>query len=988
MKEREQRRRAKDFAVRWAGIGDEKQHTIQFWTDLLHSVLGIENVTQSVIEFEKRVQLSNQSYIDAYMPRTQVLIEQKGLHVDLDKPIRQSDGTELTPFGQAKRYAADLGKDLYPRWVVVCNFGEFRIHDMNRTRAEPEVIKLEDLPTEVHRLRFLIDDGSGVTPEEKELSLQAGELVGRIYDGLLKQYKDPQNPESLRSLNQLCVRLVFCLYAEDAGLFSEHQAFHNYLQQFEPKHIRRALIDLFEVLNTPIEERDEYLDPDLAAFPYVAGGLFEDERIEIPLITAELRELILSRASEGFDWSEISPTIFGAVFESTLNPVTRRAGGMHYTSVENIHKVIGPLFLNDLRSELDRILALQVPGVRDKQLKAYQDQLASLRFLDPACGSGNFLTETYIQLRRLENEALRVLSRGQKALGFDEADPVKVKISQFYGIEINDFAVTVAMAALWIAESQMLHETEDIIERDIDFLPLKSNSNIHEGNALRMNWADVIAPADLSFIMGNPPFIGARNMSEAQKADTLEVFGEDWPNVGNVDYVCNWFKRARDMVAGTGIRAAFVATNSICQGQQVAALWGPLLADGLHVDFAWRAFVWDNEATDKAHVHCVIVGFSEAGKGKRVIYDGDMQTEAANINGYLLNADNVCISSRKRPLSDVPEMGMGNQPIDDGNYLFTTEEKAKFLTAEPGAKKFFRMWYGSQEFIDQKPRWCLWLGDASPSELKKLPECLKRVNAVRAYRAASRRAATKKLADMPRRFQTENMPRGTSILVPETSSEKRIYVPIGFMPPEALCSNLVRLIPEAGLYHFGVLTSSAHMSWMRAVAGRLEMRYRYSIDVVYNNFPWPEPNEKQKAAIEKTAQAILDARKKYPDSSYAELYDAALMPDDLRAAHKKNDAAVLKAYGFASTMSEPDIVAALLRLYEVKADEAERREAADAAVLKVLGKNAETVPSWMTELHEQCLAGTITPDELIVHGKAKKKAEAAAARKAAKKTAA
>lgn len=979
MNEREQRRAAAEFVNFWTGKGYEKGQSQAFWLSLLR-VLGISHPEQ-FITFEDKVKLDHTSFIDGFIPSTHVLIEQKGIHRNPNEKIKQSDGTLLTPFQQAKRYSAELPYSQRPRWIVISNFEQIDVYDMENPRGEPQTVRLADLGTEIHRLRFLVDDGTGITQAEKELSLQAGELVGKIYDALLKQYKDPRNPESLRSLNQLCVRIVFCLYAEDAQLFGEHQAFHNYLQRFEARGVRQALKDLFEVLNTPIEERDDYLEEDLAAFPYVAGGLFSDDNIEIPRITDEIRTLILSKASEEFDWSKISPTIFGAVFESTLNPVTRRAGGMHYTSVENIHKVIGPLFLNDLRAELDRILALQVPGVRDKQLKAFQEKLAGLRFLDPACGSGNFLTETYIQLRRLENEALRVLSRGQALLGLDEMDPVKVKINQFYGIEINDFAVTVATAALWIAESQMLHETEDIINRDIDFLPLKSNSNIHESNALRMDWATVIAPSELSYIMGNPPFIGARYMSSEQKDDTLTIFGKDWDNVGNLDYVCNWFKCAADMIAGTSIKAAFVATNSICQGQQVAVLWGPLLKSDLHIDFAWRTFIWDNEAADMAHVHCVIVGFSVTGIGKRVIFDGDQQIEAHNINGYLLDADNVSIASRKRPLGDVPEMGVGNKPIDGGYYLFTEEEKDAFLKLEPEAEPFFKAWYGSVEFINQKPRWCLWLGDATPNELKKLPKCRERVEAVRQFRLSSKSEGTRKIAEKPRRFHVENIPLSTSILVPRVSSERRLYIPMGFMGPESLCSDAVLLVPDANVYHFGVLTSSVHMAWMRAVAGRLEMRYRYSVDIVYNNFPWPEPNEKQKATIEQTAQGILDARKNYPDASFADLYDTALMPDDLRTAHKKNDAAVMKAYGFSSSMSESDIIAALMKLYRIKATQADLAETADAAALKVLGKNTKEIPEWMADLRAQCLAGTLPPEKLIVQGKEMKKKALAAAKK-------
>ena len=746
------------------------------------------------------------------------------------------------------------------------------------------------------------------------MSIQAGEIVGRIYEALLKQYDD-NSPEALRWLNILCVRIVFCLYAEDAGIFSRDQ-FHDFLVIYEAKDLRRALRDLFEVLNTPKEKRSKYLQEELAAFPYTNGGLFEEE-IEIPQFTEELKETLLQNASLDFDWSEISPTIFGAVFESTLNPETRRSGGMHYTSIENIHKVIDPLFLNDLRSELDEILEEKVEKQRIRKLDSYQDKLASLTFLDPACGSGNFLTETYLSLRRLENEAIRERYHGQTMMG-EFMDAVKVSINQFYGIEINDFAVTVATTALWISEAQMLTETEHIIHQDIDFLPLRSYTNIHEGNALRIDWETVVPKAHLNYIIGNPPFVGARLMSESQKQDVIDIFGAKWKNVGNMDYVCCWYKKAAELIKqAPQARAALVSTNSICQGEQVANLWQKLFDDGIRINFAYRTFRWDSEASLKAHVHCVIVGFSYQKVKPCFIYDGDRKIEAANINAYLIDGPDVFIIGRPKPLCCIPEIGIGNLPIDGGNYLFTKEQMNEFIKIEPKSVSYFKLWYGSEEFIHRKPRYCLWLGDCSPAELRQMPNCLKRIEAVRLFRKESKRAATNKLADTPTHFSTENMPQGNYIIVPKVSSERRRYIPMGFMSPDAFASDLVFIIPDATLYHFGILESNVHMAWMRAVCGRLKSDYRYSKDVVYNNFPWPTPTDEQKAKIEQTAQAILDARALYPDSSLADLYDELTMPVELRRAHQDNDRAVMAAYGFPiKTMTESQCVAELFKLYQ------------------------------------------------------------------------
>lgn len=987
MKENEQRRAAKAFAEKWLQeAGYEKGQTQMFWTALLRDVFGVSK-PEEVIEFEDQVKLGSTKFIDARIPSTRVLIEQKGAAISLTKKESQSDKTELTPFEQARRYVMGLPLSEHPRWIVVCNFREFHVHDMERPSEPPQIIELKDLEKEFYRLRFLVDSGSTMTPEQLKVSVEAGALVGEIYDALLHQYKTPEDPQVLRSLNILCVRLVFCLYAEDAGLFNTHSQFHDYLKSLPVAYVRDGLRALFRTLNTKLEDRDPDAAESLNDFPYVNGGLFADESIRIPQFSQEIFDLLLHKASENFDWSQISPTIFGAVFESTLNPETRRKGGMHYTSVENIHKVIDPLFLDGLKKEFTDIQKEKSVSHRTRKLKDFQNKIAALTFLDPACGSGNFLTETYICLRRLENDVIRALQGGQALLGFDELDPVKVSLAQFYGIEINDFAVAVAQTALWIAESQMLKETENIINRNLDFLPLKSFTNIHEGNALRMDWAEVVSPEKLKYIIGNPPFVGARWMSQPQKDDLLNVFGGNWKNSGDIDYVGCWFKKAFELMSkNKTIKTAFVATNSISQGSQVSNLWEPLLTAGVRIDFAWRSFIWDSKATQKAQVHCVIIGFS-AGENlkKKMIFDKTGTIEVNQINAYLIDGPNIYPHSRVRPISDVPEIAMGNQPIDDGLYLFTKEEKDDFVEKEPLSKDLFKEFYGAKEFINRKPRFCLWLGNCSPAQLKKMPLCQERVEKVRQYRLASSRSSTVKLADTPTRFQTENMPKTEYIVIPEVSSERRKYIPIGFMTPDVLCSNKLRLMPNATLYHFGVLNSSVHMAWMRTVTGRLKSDYSYSVDIVYNDFVWPAVTDKQREKIAETAQTILDARAIYPDSSLADLYDATTMPAELRKAHKENDKAVLAAYGLPPDAAEETIVSHLMGLYVQRVAQLEKEESVHNAVRKVIGKKAETVSDWMQELRAQCLAGKITTDELIAQGKAKKKAMAAAMKAGRKK---
>ena len=730
-------------------------------------------------------------------------------------------------------------------------------------------------------------------------------------------YKNPENVESLKSLNMLCVRLVFCLYAEDAGLFGKHQMFHDYLKRFETKDLRRALIDLFKVLDQKPEERDPYLDEELASFPYVNGGLFADEEIEIPNLNDKVKELLLTKASEDFDWSDISPTIFGAVFESTLNPETRRSGGMHYTSIENIHKVIDPLFLNDLKAELNEILSINVLKTKKEKIYAFQEKISNLKFLDPACGSGNFLTETYLSLRRLENKGLDALQGGQIGFGDENINPIKVSIGQFYGIEINDFAVTVAKTALWIAESQMMHETEEILRMNLDFLPLKSYTNIIEGNALRIDWNDVVDKNELNYIMGNPPFIGARLMNENQKEDISNIF-KKIKGAGNLDYVSCWYKKATNYIDNTKIEVAFVSTNSITQGEQTAILWRHILERGVIINFAYRTFRWDSEASLKAHVHCIIIGFSFISRKKKYLYENYNIKEANNINPYLIDAPNVYIESHASPLCNIPKMDFGSMP-NDGGYLsnYSKEQKEEICKKYPRQAQLFKIIVGAEEFINNKERYCIWLKDSEPSMYKDNPIIMEAIRNVKQLRENSNREATRRLAITPYLFGEIRQPETDYLLVPSNSSERRRYIPIGFMTKEDISTNANLVIPNATLYEFGILTSNVHMSWVRSVAGRLKSDYRYSAKIVYNNFPWPSPTDKQKENINKTAKAVLDARAKYPNSSLADLYDELTMPPDLRKAHQQNDIAVMEAYGFNwRKMTESDCVAELMKMYE------------------------------------------------------------------------
>ena len=918
---------ARKFREFWLLAKDSEVGGYQkFWLSLISDVLGVDDAL-SRIGFQLPVRMRNTTkYLDAWIPETKVLIEHKARGIRLDAP--QSGHGGKTPFEQALEYNQARGYSDKARWIVISNFDEIWVYDMDKPLAEPHKIRLGDLPKEVARLGFLVDSSvKSVREQEKEISIQAGRIVGELYKALLGRYADPNSPETLKALNRLCVRLVFLFYAEDADLFPK-DAFWNLLKNTPSNFLRRRLIDLFGVLDTPEEGRDAYLDPELAAFPYTNGGLFKGaEESEMPAFDDEIRELLVK--SSNFDWREISPTIFGALFESTLNPETRRAGGMVYTSVENIHKVIDPLFLGELTRRVDEATKATegtkgaLSAKTRSSLMSLQSRMASLKFLDPACGSGNFLTETFLSLRRLENRIIAALQQGQGEL--DLGLSAKVSLSQFLGIEINDFAVAVAKTAMWIAEAQMLQETAKILRREPDYLPLKDYDGVVEGNALRMDWPQA------DYIMGNPPFVGQQYRTREQAADMEAVFGKDWKGFGNLDYVTAWYKKA----AAFDALCAFVSTNSICQGDGVAALWKPLFAQGLEIDFAWRTFRWDSEAIEKAHVHCVIVGF-RAKKGTKgtdghpkTIFDGDRVISAAHINGYLMDAPDAWVKSRSKPLCDVPAMTKGSSPVDGGNLLVEKEDLHRFANVPQLTRRFV----GAYEFLHNEDRFCLWLVGASPATIHMSASVMERIRACQQFRLASTKAATRKYAEQPTRFMEIRQPDTNYIIFPRHSSENRRYIPLGYMEPDVICGDANLMLPSATLYHFGVLTSSVHMAWMRAVAGRLKSDYRYSANIVYNNFPWPGKGTKETEGTEgtslsslvtQTAQAILDTRARYPEASLADLYDPLTMPPDLRGAHEANDRAVLTAYGLKPDTPEPEIVAHLFRLYEKATEGADR----------------------------------------------------------------
>ena len=901
---------AKRFVKRWKDRGRERSDSQTFWLTLLREVYGVENVDE-YIHFEDRVQTG---FLDGIIESTRVLIEQKSKDINLRRKIRQSDGTTLTPYEQAKQYANNLPFSKIPRWIIISNFTEFHIYDMERPGSEPEVILLVDLPSEFNRMNFLVDPEDDYVQKAMEVSLQAGELVGMLYDALLQQYDDPEDPDTLHDLNVLCVRLVFCLYAEDAELFGRHRMFHDYLAKHSAVSYRTALRDLFIVLDQKPEERDIFINKDLAAFPYINGGLFEKETVSIPQLNEEIIDILLNRMSSGFDWSSISPTIFGAVFESTLNPESRRSGGMHYTSLENIHKVIDPLFLNDLNDELISIKNARQLGPRNNKLKEFQNKLASLIFLDPAAGSGNFLTETYLSLRRLENEAIKM--QGDQ-IAFDKSI-IKVSINQFYGIEINDFAVSVARTALWIAESQMMKETADILNIELEYFPLESYANIVEGNALRLDWNDVAPMNRLNYIMGNPPFIGHQWRNSEQVEDMIYAFPE-LKNHGKLDYVCAWYSKAADYMQDTRIATAYVSTSSITQGESVPILWRYLIErKNVEIQFAHQPFVWSSEASSQAGVHCVIVGFiCYSTNDSKYLFDKGSAKKVDYINGYLVDANDIYIRSRGNPLTKgLPAMTKGSQPTDGLGLVFEPEEYRSFVNQYPNDHDLLKRYMGSYEFINNKERYCLWLNDVPLSRYSSNPIIVDRLSAVREFRLTSETESVREYAKYPYLFTQIRQPESDYLAFPAMSSSSRKYIPIGFINKEVIASNQLYIIPNASLLLFGILTSYMHMVWTKVICGRLRHDYRYA-PAIYNNFPFPDLSSTDKSSIERTAKAILETRNLYHDLTLADMYRDLTMPQKLRQAHEENDRAVMKAYGYKRrTITESELLAKLMNMHQ------------------------------------------------------------------------
>ena len=920
MKAIEQKKAASDFLKRWKKNIEKKTEneiTIQFWEDLLQHVYGVE-YPSVFIDFEKRVRVPGEpkpKRIDGYIASTKVLIEQKSRGVNLDRKIEQSGGILLTPYEQAKRYADNLKNDERPNWIVVCNFEEFRIHDLNSERAdEYQSVFLEDLPKEYHRLAFLQNITSTHIYKEVDVSRKAGKLIGEIYSELQKQYKI-LDERAMHELNVLCVRLVFCLFAEDAGIFAKNQ-FGNYLRPYSSNELQYKLHDLFVALGT--KERDNlFIDRRAKEFDYVNGGLFQDTTIGIPPITEEVKQLLVERSSDNFNWENISPTIFGGIFEDTLNPETRHDGGMHYTSIENIHKVIDPLFLDDLKEELNSILSLKAEWLKKQRLLDFHKKLGSIQCLDPACGSGNFLTETYLSLRRIENVVIKARYGEGHIFEAEWMTPIVVSISQFHGIEINDFAVSVAKTAMWIAEFQMRMETYRIVKFNEPYLPLKSYANIVKGNALRTDWNKVVPAQELSYIMGNPPFLGYKGQSDEQKEDLAFVLADEKKKVVSkkLDYVAGWYTKAAQMIFhNPKIRAALVSTNSITQGEQVALMWKPLVEKfGLWIDFAYRTFVWDG----KANVHCVIIGFGIGERSRMpVIYDGESVITANHINAYLMDMDDVWIETNKKQISGAPKICKGSQPT--GNFDVTEEERRMLQDKYPEVMPYIRRFVGATEFINGTLRYCFWLKDAPISIVRKCPWLMERIDAICNQRMASTKAATRKKAERPMLFDEDRQPDSDYMIIPRHSSGRREYIPIGFMSKDVICGDANQLIPNATHYSFGIMSSSLHMAWADIIGGKIKSDPRYSNDIVYNNFPWPEATDEQKDRIAKLAQVVLDVRKSREEKgdSLADMYDVKTMPNELRKAHCNLDHAVLKLYGLKPDTDEIDIVKHLLMMYK------------------------------------------------------------------------
>lgn len=889
------RNNALGFSREWADAACEDAEAKPFWVEFFR-IFGV--TPQRIGSFEQKVKKldGRDGYID-WLWKGNLLIEHKSRGKDLDRAYQQ-----------AIDYFPGLKEHELPRFVLVSDFARFRLFDLvEDTQIE---FLLQDLHKNVQLFWFV----SGYQPRkvspDNPINAKAVQRMARLHDQL------KQIGYTGHDLEVYLVRLLFCLFAEDTGIFERTQ-FTEFVERGtreDGSNLASQLAQLFDILNTPESKRLKNLDETLMRFPYVNGKLFE-ERLPFASFDSGMRDTLLYCCA--IDWSGISPAIFGSLFQNIMDetPNARRNLGAHYTTEANILKLIGPLFLDELQAEFEKIKH------NTRQLHAFHVRLARLKFFDPACGCGNFLVIAYRELRLLELKVLQALyGGGQQVLDVDSI--IQVNVDQFYGIEIEEFPAQIAQVALWLTDHQMNARVSEEFGQYFVRLPLSKAAHIVHGNALRLDWNAILPAAECSYVMGNPPFIGKTYLNDAQRTDVTTIF-HDTRNAGLLDYVACWYRKATEYMSDNPLlRSAFVSTNSITQGEQVGVLWPDLFRRGVHIHFAHRTFQWTSEAKGKAAVHCVIIGFGLQETTNKVIYEYENiqgephATPAKNINFYLVDAANAVLENRTNPICDVPKMINGSKPADGGNLLLSNEEKHKLLEIEPQAEKFIRPFLGADEFINNIPRWCLWLVEVSPNELRAMPHVMQRVEAVRSMRSASKDAQTKKDAATPTLFQKIRQPVEPYLLVPSVSSENRLYIPIGYLQPEIIVSNLVYSIPNATLYHFGILTSTMHNAWMRTVCGRLESRYRYSVGIVYNNFPWPEPADKQQKTIETAAQGILDARAKFPDSTLADLYHPVTMPPELVAAHRKLDKAVDTAYGKKSFVSEAERVAFLFERYQ------------------------------------------------------------------------
>lgn len=897
------RSRAKAFAVEWKLESSEDAEAKSFWDDFFN-VFGVSRRRVASFEYNVNKRDGAQGFVDVLWKGV-MLAEHKSRGKDLDKA-----------YTQAKDYFPGLKDAELPRYIVVSDFARIRLYDLEESK-EVE-FALEDLHKNIELFGFISGYEVHRYEQEEAASIKAAQLMAEFHNEIAK------TGYSGHDLEVFLVRILFCLFADDTEIFSKGH-FRNYITQRtneDGSDLGSKLLELFDVLNKPEDQRQSNLDEQLAAFPYINGAVF-GERISSISLDKSARDTLLKCCS--FDWSAISAAIFGSLFQGVMDDEERRQLGAHYTSEINIRKVIEPLFLDELYNEFDA--SKRSPA----KLKEFHSKLASLKFLDPACGCGNFLVTTYRELRRLEIQVLKRLRnpKDTSLVMFGAEELSKLHVNQFYGIEIEEFPALVARTAMYLADHQANLELSKEFGVIFARIPLEEPATIINKNALTVDWKEIVSPNELDYIIGNPPFYGARFMSKTQKAELISLFPSTLRGVGNLDFVTGWYVKAAQFIDGTNIKVGLVSTNSITQGEQVGVLWSYLLNEyKIKINFAHQTFKWTNEAKGKAAVHCVIIGFSQVLPQKKYLYEyptisGDpLEKEVHNINPYLVDAPDVIVTSRNKPLCNVPHMAMGNQPIDDGNYIFTTEEKDEFILNEPGSEKFFYKWLSSYEFINNVEKWCLYLGKISPDELRKLPHVLQRVEKVRQVRSQSKRLATLKLASTPTKFQTENIPDLPYLVVPEVSSESRDYVPIAILPPSTLVNNKLRIVQNSSLFHFAILTSKMHMVWMRAVTGRLKSDYQYSIFIVYNNFVWPDCendgrlNEDLKKQIEDAAQAIFDVRAKYPNSSLADLYDPNTTPPDLTNAHDRVNRLVDKAYGFDSNKSDAERLTFLFNLYK------------------------------------------------------------------------